>query len=98
MTFTWHRFASTERTKPVSALVGGTAALALIAAALLSPGTDDTTSAQRTRHGSDPEYTSPTQPAMSMGATTVGPTEQMPSVAGTEPAITFAAPRVKAPH
>lgn len=95
MTINWHRFVSAQRTKPVGAFVGGAAAIALAATALLSSGTADNT-ASRTHHGSDSEYTSPTEPAMTMGATTVGPTEQMPTTAGTAPATTFAAPRVKA--
>ncbi|MDH6244351.1 hypothetical protein [Mycobacterium sp. OTB74] len=97
-----HRFVPARLRKSAAAMVGGSAAVALVVAALVSTGTPD--SAQllaRPSHGGGGgggSIVQPTEPEMRLGATTISPTEEMPSMPGTTPAIPFAAPKIKAGH
>ncbi len=86
---------SARRMKSVAALLGGAATIALTAISLGHP-TDGTLLAGKSHHGSNTEYTSPTQTAMKMGATTVESTDQVATRPPAAPEIAFAAPRVKA--
>lgn len=97
MTLIQQAIALAERSRSVSAAIGSAAAFALVIAGLLCAHTpDDTMSAARTHHGDGGEYTSPTASVMSLGATTVGPTEDVQQTPPPAPSISFAAPKIKA--
>ena len=78
----------------VVAVFGGAATIALMAIAVGHPA-DDGLSAARTHHGDGTEYTSPTQTAMNLGATTVESTDQVATRPPQTPQIAFAAPKIK---
>lgn len=94
MTPTWRRIATMQRTKSASAIVGGAAAIALVASALAVMGPDDSASASKGHAGKDnAEYSSPSETPMLLGATT-----SVPEAPGTAPAIARAEPAIKGHH
>lgn len=99
MTLIRQAIALAERRKSVSAAIGAAAAFALVIAGFSGANTPDATmSAARTHHGDDGQYTSPTASVMSLGATTVGPTEDVQQTPPPAPSIAFAAPKIKGPQ
>lgn len=99
MTLIRQAIALAERSKSASAAIGSTAAFALVIAGLVCAHTpDDSMSAARTHHGDDGQYTSPTASVMSLGSTTVGPTEDVQQTPPPAPSIAFAAPKIKGPQ
>jgi hypothetical protein len=101
MVLKWHRFVPARLRKSAAAVVGGSAAVALVVAALVSTGTPDTEQLFARRGsggGAEPTLAQPTEPQMRLGATTISPTEEMPAMPGPTPPIEFAAPRIKAGH